>query len=176
MTFSQGKWRCFLRFPFSKKDNLMKLLPIVWGRLCANEPLSKKNWFGVGGAAQIYFEPADVEDLALLLREMLYDNQYEITEEHLVFEEGKYYPMFRAVKCNAANVPDALELKFGLLAVLKEKDVLEEFLEREISAKKAIVNRLMQEATEKSAQRAKEIEELIEQYKEMLARVAATIL
>lgn len=70
MTFSQGKWRCFLRFPFSKKDNLMKLLPIVRGRLCANEPLSKKNWFGVGGAAQIYFEPADVEDLALLLREM----------------------------------------------------------------------------------------------------------
>ena len=110
------------------------------------------------------------------VRRWLYDNQYEITEEHLVFEEGKYYPMFRAVKCNAANVPDALELKFGSLAVLKEKEILKEFLEREISAKKVIVSRLMQEATEKSAQRAKEIEELIEQYKEMLARVAATIL
>ncbi|MBQ9090065.1 MAG: UDP-N-acetylmuramate dehydrogenase [Alphaproteobacteria bacterium] len=70
MKFLNIKWNHFLRFPFSNKDNLFKLLPSVRGRLSANEPLSKKNWFGVGGAAQIYFEPADIEDLALFLRNM----------------------------------------------------------------------------------------------------------
>lgn len=47
----------------NEKELLLPSLPKVRGKLLFNEPLSKKNWFGVGGAAQVYFEPADVEDL-----------------------------------------------------------------------------------------------------------------
>ena len=50
--------------PFLPKDRLIRQMPIVRGKLTENEPLHKKNWFGVGGAAQVYFEPADAADLA----------------------------------------------------------------------------------------------------------------
>ena len=56
----------FNRF-FGKSKNefpqIEKALPKVRGKLLFNEPLSKKNWFGVGGPAQVYFEPADIDDL-----------------------------------------------------------------------------------------------------------------
>lgn len=47
----------------NEKELLIPSLPKVRGKLLFNEPLSKKNWFGVGGPAQVYFEPEDVEDL-----------------------------------------------------------------------------------------------------------------
>lgn len=55
----------FNRFFGKNKDfpQLEKSMPTVRGKLLFNEPLSKKNWFGVGGPAQVYFEPADLEDL-----------------------------------------------------------------------------------------------------------------
>ncbi len=59
-----------LNSSFPRKENLLKMLPKVRGKMVTNEPLSKKNWFGVGGNAQVYFEPADVADLALMIREM----------------------------------------------------------------------------------------------------------
>lgn len=65
-----SKTSFFKRF-FKKSDNSLKniekSLPKVRGKLLFNEPLAKKNWFGVGGAAQIYFEPADAEDLKMFL-------------------------------------------------------------------------------------------------------------
>lgn len=61
----------FFKKFFKKFDNSMKniekSLPKVRGKLSFNEPLAKKNWFGVGGSAQIYFEPADIDDLKMFL-------------------------------------------------------------------------------------------------------------
>lgn len=45
-------------------------LPSVRGKLTQEEPLAKKTWFGVGGKAQVYFEPADKEDLIFFLQNM----------------------------------------------------------------------------------------------------------
>ncbi len=70
MSLTKINWRGLFVSPFSRKENLLKMLPPVRGKLTTNEPLAKKNWFGVGGNAQVYFEPADVADLALLIREM----------------------------------------------------------------------------------------------------------
>lgn len=70
MVFDGMKWKRWFHSSFPKKENLMKRLPPVRGKVSANEPLAKKNWFGVGGAAQVYFEPADASDLALMIREM----------------------------------------------------------------------------------------------------------
>ena len=42
-------------------------LPPVRGRLTANSAIGRQTWFGVGGAAEILFRPADAEDLAAFL-------------------------------------------------------------------------------------------------------------
>ncbi|HEY2540418.1 MAG TPA: UDP-N-acetylenolpyruvoylglucosamine reductase, partial [Stellaceae bacterium] len=42
-------------------------LPPVRGRLVADAPIGRHTWFGVGGAAEILFEPADRDDLAAFL-------------------------------------------------------------------------------------------------------------
>ena len=45
-------------------------LPSVRGKLRLDEPLGPFTWFRVGGAAQVLFIPADVEDLADFLRQL----------------------------------------------------------------------------------------------------------
>ncbi|HEX7969510.1 MAG TPA: UDP-N-acetylmuramate dehydrogenase [Stellaceae bacterium] len=45
-------------------ERLIERLPPVRGRLTENVPLAPITWFRVGGAAEIMFRPADVEDLA----------------------------------------------------------------------------------------------------------------
>ena len=52
-------------------------MPAVRGKLSFNEPLSKKNWFGVGGPAQVYFEPADLDDLKHFVYQLINYSKYE---------------------------------------------------------------------------------------------------
>jgi UDP-N-acetylmuramate dehydrogenase len=42
-------------------------LPALRGRLAADAPVGRHTWFGVGGAAETLFEPADRDDLAAFL-------------------------------------------------------------------------------------------------------------
>ncbi len=42
-------------------------LPAARGRLTANAPVGRHTWFGVGGPAEMLFQPADREDLAAVL-------------------------------------------------------------------------------------------------------------
>jgi UDP-N-acetylmuramate dehydrogenase len=46
---------------------LIERLPAVRGRLTVNAAIGKQTWFGVGGAAEILFRPADAEDLTAFL-------------------------------------------------------------------------------------------------------------
>jgi UDP-N-acetylmuramate dehydrogenase len=46
---------------------LIDRLPPVRGRLSENVPLAPITWFRVGGAAEIMFRPADIDDLAAFL-------------------------------------------------------------------------------------------------------------
>lgn len=101
------------------------------------------------------------------VRIWLYEQGYEIIEEHMVYEDGKYYPMFKAVKNSEARKLSFLEYKFGNLEVLAEKDVLKEFVLRELSNKRSILQKLSEEATEKSRERAEEIKKMIEELEEM---------
>jgi len=48
-------------------EDIAKLVPELRGRLRANESLAPVTWFRVGGPAQLYFGPADEEDLAYFL-------------------------------------------------------------------------------------------------------------
>lgn len=57
--------------PAMKPQNstLIDRLPQVRGKLRAGAELAKTNWFGVGGAAEVLFRPADAADLAAFLRQ-----------------------------------------------------------------------------------------------------------
>ncbi len=48
-------------------ERLIERLPAVRGRLTENAALAPVTWFRVGGAAEVMFRPADVEDLAAFL-------------------------------------------------------------------------------------------------------------
>jgi UDP-N-acetylmuramate dehydrogenase len=50
--------------------NAVAALPRVAGRLTANAPLAPLVWFKSGGAAEWLFEPADIDDLIGLLRDL----------------------------------------------------------------------------------------------------------
>ena len=105
------------------------------------------------------------------VRSWLYENGYEIIEEHMVYEDGKYYPMFKAVYNSEAPKLNALELKFGRLEVLKETSVLRAFVERELKNKKMILEKLCAEDTEKSKARAEEMKNLMSELEEILEKI-----
>ena len=46
---------------------LIERLPRLRGRLTENAPLAQLTWFRVGGAAEVMFRPADLDDLAAFL-------------------------------------------------------------------------------------------------------------
>ncbi len=60
------KW---LRRLVFRRVSVVDRLPELKGKVIENEPLAKKTWFGVGGAAEVYIEPANVDDLSLLLKQ-----------------------------------------------------------------------------------------------------------
>ena len=101
------------------------------------------------------------------VRRWLYEQGYEIMEEHMVFEDGKYYPMFKAVKNPLAEKLTDLEYKYGKLSVLKERSVLKAYLVREIANKQTILDKLNEDATEKSRSRAEEIKKILAELEEM---------
>ena len=102
------------------------------------------------------------------VRIWLYEQGYEIVEEHMVFEDGKYYPMFKAVKNPEAEKLTDLEYKYGKISVLGEPEVLRAYLVREIANKQNILQKLNEETTEKSKGRAVEIKALLAELEEML--------
>ena len=102
------------------------------------------------------------------VRIWLYEQGYEIIEEHMVFEDGKYYPMFKAVKNPQAAKLTDLEYKFGKLSVLEERSVLKAYLMRELANKQSILKKLNEETTQKSQGRAEEIKALLAELEEML--------
>lgn len=55
---------------FKTKVSLIDSLPPIKGKAVADFPLRKKTWFGVGGPAEVYVEPADIDDLSKLLQFM----------------------------------------------------------------------------------------------------------
>lgn len=105
------------------------------------------------------------------VRVWLYEQGYEIVEEHMVFEEGKYYPMFRAVKNPDAKRLSKLEYRFGRLEVLKEPLVLKDYLTRELKNKREIIHKLEAESTSKAFGRIQEIKEELMDLEEMMKGV-----
>ncbi len=83
--------------------------------------------------------------------------------ENMIVDEGKYYVVMKARPMRAINAPDDYRLVkkedfyFGRLLLEDKHPMLMEYLNRELEQCNRICHTLMQENTEKSVQRQKEI-------------------
>ncbi len=101
-----------------------------------------------------------------LLRKWLYDNDYRIDDEELVFETRHFYPVMLATKGEAEPLSD-MELEFGPVLLRKKPKTLKNFVRKRIDLTKDI--RMKLRKAHKSNQEAliKAIDEKLEKYKEV---------
>ena len=102
------------------------------------------------------------------VRRWLFENGWEIVCEDIVLDEGKYYPMFRAVRGQAGRYSER-ELLFGRAAVQRSPSVMAEFLEKRLENAGRIRKGLPGETEDPRIQRrSAELEEEIHMLKETL--------
>lgn len=93
-------------------------------------------------------------------RRFLGEIGWEIVEEEIVLEDGKFYPMMKAVRGEARTVPGDMpytpEEAFGGLLLKKRHPVLKLYLERELRIRNEILEKLKEAAAD---DRRKEVEE-----------------
>ena len=88
------------------------------------------------------------------VRAFLHKQGYEITEEHMLKEDGKFYVMMRAVK---SEVPQAYETEcdyvYGKLLLEEKNPVLLEYLDREHRLRTDVLTALSGQDTENARAR-----------------------
>lgn len=84
-----------------------------------------------------------------------------ITEENMIEEDGKYYPMMKAVHGEPEHYEE-WEYLYGKRLLEQRSGVLYTYLLREIKIRETILERLQRKNTEKAAERMAELETEIE--------------
>ncbi len=95
-----------------------------------------------------------------LVRAYLEENGYRIVQEDIVCEEGKFYPMMKAVHAEK-HAPDrmsAAQLRYGPLLLAARHPVLKDYLNREKELNERILAALEGQETETSAARRVQVE------------------
>lgn len=101
-------------------------------------------------------------------RRFLEEEGYCIVAEDMVKEDGKYYPMMKAVH-GAMHYDAPAEYLYGRELLRSRHPVLLEFLKKEQENQEGILTRLQDSHTESGANRRKELEEEIRCRKEAFA-------
>jgi tRNA (adenine22-N1)-methyltransferase len=102
------------------------------------------------------------------VRYMLTENNFLITEENMVKEDGKYYVMMKAVPEHLVHEAENYRLTvkehfyYGRLLLELKLPILTEFLQWDLGLCETILDNLEREQTENSLQRRKEIQERME--------------
>lgn len=79
-------------------------------------------------------------------RRFLYEQGYRITEENMIEEDGKFYPMMRVVKGSGVlEIPGLTECRYGPLLLRDKSQVLLFFLKREERIYEEILENLRRE-------------------------------
>lgn len=104
-----------------------------------------------------------------LVREYLNTHRYRIVEEDMVLDEGKYYPMMKAVHGHAEAITEA-ELCYGSIQKQRSPQVLEHYLRSEVKKAETILHSLREAGKEESG-RAQELRK-----KRMLMEYTLTML
>ena len=93
-------------------------------------------------------------------RHFLMSNGYRITEEKMILEDGKFYPMMKAIRDQKRNESwTSLEEMFGKYLLQEKNPVLQQFLQRELRIRQNILTKLQKAETEETKKRRNEVEE-----------------
>lgn len=91
-------------------------------------------------------------------RYYLSENGWYIEKEDMVFEDGKYYPMMRAVHGNM-EISDVLFGKFGIYLLKDQNPVLKDYLNKSLETNQMILQQLYDNGRTEDDVRVKEIKE-----------------
>lgn len=92
-----------------------------------------------------------------LVRKWLCQNGFRIVEEDIILDDGKYYPLMKAVH-GQAEVPDEAFLFHGDVRIQRSPEVLASFLKKEIEK----TDRIMEVLREKGQENTARMQELTE--------------
>lgn len=94
-------------------------------------------------------------------RKFIRENGFEIAEEAMILEEGKFYPMMKAVPAKRQTILPYTEEEawFGKLLLEKKDGVLRQYLERELRIRQTILEKLSEASGDAAEKRYTEIEE-----------------
>ena len=115
----------------------------------------------------IILQPAQNPEV---LREFLYKNDYEIIDEDLIKDEGRYYELFKVkYNENSEKLVFEDELEYEVSPLLREKGhpLFKEFIEEKINRCETILS-FIKEDTEAAKKRKSDLEEKINKLKGML--------
>ena len=115
----------------------------------------------------IILQPAQNPEV---LREFLYKNDYEIIDEDLIKDEGRFYELFKVkYNENSEKLVFEDELEYEVSPLLREKGhpLFKEFIEEKISRCETILS-FIKEDTEAAKKRKSDLEEKINKLKGML--------
>ena len=102
------------------------------------------------------------------VREYLRNNGYAIVDEDMIFEDGKYYPMMKAV--HGENTDDRkIWFLYGRLLLENRHPVLESYLQKEYDSCCKLLEKLSKTATEVASRRCEELLEKKHLIEEALA-------
>ena len=115
----------------------------------------------------IILQPAQNPEV---LREFLYKNDYEIIDEDLIKDEGRFYELFKVkYNENSEKLVFEDELEYEVSPLLREKShpLFKEFIEEKINRCETILS-FIKEDTEAAKKRKSDLEEKINKLKGML--------
>ena len=115
----------------------------------------------------IILQPAQNPEV---LREFLYKNDYEIIDEDLIKDEGRFYELFKVkYNENSEKLVFEDELEYEVSPLLREKNhpLFKEFIEEKINRCETILS-FIKEDTESAKKRKSDLEEKINKLKGML--------
>lgn len=115
----------------------------------------------------IILQPAQNPEV---LREFLYKNDYEIIDEDLIKDEGRFYELFKVkYNKNSEKLVFEDELEYEVSPLLREKGhpLFKEFIEEKINRCETILS-FIKEDTEAAKKRKSDLEEKINKLKGML--------
>ena len=108
------------------------------------------------------------------VRRYLHKQGYEITKEHMLKEDGKFYVMMRAVK---SELPQAYETEcdyiYGKLLLEEKNPVLAEFLDREHRLRADVLTALSGQDTENANARKESLNREFSLIEEARTRISA---
>ncbi len=123
------------------------------------------------GVRELVLQPqSEIGDV----RQWLNTHGWRIATEDILLDEGKYYPMFRAVPGEAEAYTEA-EYRFGKLERQESPQVLADFLQKRLEVNRQIAAELPKKDEERIAARRSEVAAEMELLTEVLQCIEVTI-